>query len=466
MSLLSIKPLQRLVSYYRDPDYFRELFRIGIPIAFQQLTFSLLNMVGNVLVGQRGDVAMAAVSVAGQIYFLLNLFLFGVASGSAMVTAQLWGKRDVASIRKVLALCLWLSLGISGLFLLVSECFPVQILSIYSGDPAVLALGSAYLRIMAGSFLFFAVTFSYALVLRSMGNVKLPVGVSVASLALNILLAYGFIFGRLGLPELGVVGAAWAMLISRFLECAALLLFTYLGRSPAAASWRELLSFDGRFFVQVMKPVWPVILNELLWSLGISAYNAVYGHIGTDALAAINILSSVDAVAMVLFMGISNGTSVAVGNRIGAGDADAAYRYVGRSIGLGTALALVVGAAVWLLRAPVISLYKISPQAAASAYELLTILGALLWMRMTNMTLIIGMLRAGGDTRFSLFLDGLVIWILGVPMALLGAFVLRLPVQWVYLMVMSEEATKYVLGLRRYFSRKWIHDLTHLGAVG
>ncbi|MEZ0396222.1 MAG: MATE family efflux transporter [Anaerolineales bacterium] len=465
MSLVCFKPIQRLVGYYRDPAYFRELFRIGMPIAFQQFVFSLLNMVGNVLVGQRGDVAMAAVSVAGQIYFLLSLFLFGVASGSAMVTAQLWGKRDVPTIRKVLALCLWLSLGISGLFLLVSEFFPVQILSIYSSDPAVLALGSAYLRIMAGSFLFFAVTFSYALVLRSMGNVKLPVGVSVASLALNILLTYGFIFGKLGLPELGVLGAAWAMLIARLLECVVLLLFTYLGRSPAAASWSELCSFDGKFFLRVMKPVWPVILNELLWSLGISAYNAVYGHIGTGALAAINVLSSVDNIAMVLFMGISNGTSVAVGNRIGAGDVESAYRYVGRSIGLGTALALVVGAAVWLLRAPVVSLYKISPQAAASAYQLLTILGGLLWLRMTNMTLIIGMLRAGGDTRFSLFLDGVIIWVLGVPMALLGAFVLHLPVQWVYLMVMSEEAAKYVLGLRRYVSRRWIHDLTHLSVA-
>jgi putative MATE family efflux protein len=457
--------LRRAVAYYRDPAYFRQLFRIGLPLAFQQFFFSLLNMVGSVLVGQRGDTAMAAVSVAGQIYFLLSLFLFGVASGSAMVTAQLWGKRDIPNIRKVLALCLWLSLGISGLFLLASETIPAPILSIYSGDPEVIALGSAYLKILAAAFPFFAVTFSYGLVLRSIGNVKLPVGVSVASLTLNILLAYGWIFGKLGLPELGVLGAAWAALVSRVLECIVILILTYASRSPAAASPRELLSFDGHFFVRVMKPVLPVILNELLWSLGITAYNAVYGHIGTEALAAMNILSTVDGIAMVLFMGISNGTSVAVGNKIGAGETETAYRYVGRSIGLGIALAVLVGLLVWLLRAPVISLYKVSPQAAASAYSLLTILGGLLWMRMTNMTLIIGMLRAGGDTRFSLFLDGFVIWILGVPMALLGAFVFHLPVHWVYLMVMSEEATKFLLGLRRYFSRKWIHDLTHLGTV-
>lgn len=460
-----LQPLWRLFAYYRDPAYFQQLFRIGIPIALQQFFFSLLNMAGNVMVGQRGDVAMAAVGVAGQIYFLLSLFLFGVASGSAMVTAQLWGKRDVPGIRKVLALSLWLSLGISGFFLLVSELLPTQILSIYSSDPAVLVLGSAYLKILGGSFIFFAITFGYSLVLRSMGNVKLPVTISVASLGLNILLAYGFIFGKLGLPELGVVGAAWAALISRLVECFALLLSVYLSRSPAAASPGELLSFDRRFFVRVMRPVLPVILNELLWSLGISAYNAVYGHIGTEALAAVNILATAEGIAAVPFMGLSNGTSVAVGNKIGAGDPETAYRYVGRSIGLGTGLALLVGGLVWALRAPVISLYKISPQAAASAYHLLTVLGGLLWLRMTNMTLIIGMLRAGGDTRFSLILDGFIIWILGVPMALLGAFVFHLPVQWVYLMVMSEEAAKYILGMRRYFSRKWIHDLTHLSAA-
>jgi putative MATE family efflux protein len=285
-------------------------------------------------------------------------------------------------------------------------------------------------------------------------------------LGLNILLSYGLIFGKLGLPEMGVLGAAWAAVISRILECVALLGITYISRSPVAATLKELVTFDAHFFLRVMKPVLPVILNELLWSLGITAYNAVYGHISTEALAAINILSTVDNLALVFFMGLSNGTSVAVGNNIGAGDQEKAFRYAGRSLGLGVVLASIVGTTVLLMRNPVISLYNVSPETADFAFRLLTIHGVFLWIRATNMTIIIGLLRAGGDTRFSLVLDGFIIWVLGVPMALLGAFVLHLPIYWVYLMVMSEEVMKFILGLQRYFTRKWIHDLTHLSGVG
>jgi len=452
--------VRRVADYYRDPEYFRQLFKIGIPVALQQAIFSLLNMVGYVMVGQRGDVAMAAVGVAGQVYFLLNLFLFGIVSGSAMVTAQLWGKGDILNIRKVLALCLWMSIAISGIFVILAETIPAQIVGFYSSDPQVIALGSDCLRILAGAFIFFAITFSYGLILRSVGNVKLPVSISVASVVLNILLSYGLIFGKLGLPEMGVLGAAWAAFISRVLECVTLLAVTYATRSPVAASPRELMSFDSRFFARVMKPVLPVILNELLWSLGITAYNAVYGHIGTEALAAINIALTVDNLAMALFMGAGNATSVAVGNLIGAGEKEKAYRYAGRSLGLGIGLAVLVGVIVLLTRDPVIALYKVSSEAADAAYRILTILGLFLWIRMTNMIVIIGILRSGGDTHYSLFLDGVIIWILGVPMAVLGGFLLHLPVYWVYLMTMSEELTKCILGLRRYFSRKWIHDLT------
>lgn len=456
---------ERVVDYYRDPEYFQQLFKIGIPIALQQAIFALLNMVGYVMVGQRGDVAMAAVGVAGQVYFLLNLFLFGIVSGSAMVTAQLWGKRDILNIRKVLALCLWMSIAISGIFMILAELIPAQIVGFYSSDPQVIALGSDYLRILAGAFIFFAITFSYGLVLRSVGNVLLPVGISIASLVLNILLSWLLIFGKFGLPELGVLGAAWAAFISRVLECVALLVVVYGTRSPVAASLRELFSFDGRFFVRVMKPVLPVIINELAWSLGITFYNKAYGHIGTVALAAINIMATVDNLALALFMGISNATSVAVGNSIGAGEQEKAYRYAGRSLGLGTVLAVLVGAVVLLTRNPVISMYKVSPEAADAAFRLLTILGLFLWIRGTNMTIIVGLLRGGGDTLFSLGLDGLIIWILGVPMAFLGAYALHLPIHWVYLMVMSEEVAKWILGLWRYFTRKWIHDLTHLSTA-
>ena len=418
-------------------------------------------MLGVIFVGQKGDAAVAAVGLAGQIAFLLNLVHFGIISGAAMFTAQFWGKRDIPNLRRVLGLCLMLAISASLIFFTLSQLFPSQILRIYSKDPAVIELGTNYIRTFSWTFLFFAITFSYAVVMRSTGNVKTPTDQSVSgALLISTFLSYSLIFGKFGLPELGIQGAAVAAVIARFLECVTLLIVIYTRNSPVAASFRELTGFDRVFFGKVIKPMLPVILNELFWSLGITTYNIIYGRMGTQSYAAINIVSTIEQVAFVVFIGISNATSVLVGNRIGAGKEEEAYRYAGRSLGLGILGGIFLGIVLQLVKVPVLSLYKVSPEVIQNASSIINIVSLFLWVRVNNMTTVVGILRAGGDTRFSLFLDGIIIWIVGVPMAYLGAFVFHLPVYFVYLCAMSEEATKWILGINRYFSRKWINNLT------
>ena len=204
-----------------------------------------------------------------------------------------------------------------------------------------------------------------------------------------------------------------------------------------------------------------MILNELFWSLGVTTYNAIYAHIGTASIAAINIFSTVDQMALVLFFAFTSGTSVLVGNRIGAGDGEAAYKYAGRSLGLVFVLALLAGLFVYSISGALLSLFKVDPQVLDYARRLLMISCSLLWLRSMNAMLIVAIMRAGGDTVFAMFLDGFIIWIVGVPMAWLGAFYFHLPVYFVYLMIMSEETAKWILGMGRFLSKKWIHDLTH-----
>ncbi len=457
---------QRVIGFYKDPEYFDNVRKIALPIIMQQLMFSLLNMLGIVFVGQKGDASVAAVGLAGQIAFLLNLVHFGIISGAAMFTAQFWGKRDIANLRRVLGLCLILAISASLIFFILAQFFPSQILRIYSKDAEVIALGTNYIRTFSWTFLFFAVTFSYALVMRSTGNVKLPTTVSVGALFISTVLSYSLIFGKFGFPELGIQGAAVAMVIARFLECVTLLTVVYATKSPVAASFRELTGFDRVFFGKVIKPMLPVILNELFWSLGITTYNIIYGRMGTQAYAAMNIVATIEQVAFVVFIGVSNATSVLVGNRIGAGKEDEAYVYAGRSIGIGIVGGLLLGLVLQLVKGPVLSLYKVSPEVIENASYIINVVTFFLWIRVNNMTTVVGILRAGGDTRFSLFLDGIIIWIVGVPMAYLAAFIFGLPVYFVYLFAMSEEAVKWVLGIRRYLSRKWINNLTmHVEAV-
>jgi len=453
---------RKVVEFYKDPDYFTNLQRIALPIFIQQLMFSGLNLLAGIFVGQKGDASVAAVGLAGQIAFLLNLVHFGIISGAAMFTAQFWGKRDIPNLRRVLGLCLMLALSASLVFFALAQFWPSQILYIYSKDPVVIELGANYIRTFSWTFIFFGITFSYALVMRSTGNVKLPTTVSVGALLISTFLSYSLIFGKFGLPELGIQGAAVAMVIARFLECVTLLTIIYTRGSPVAASFRELTGFDRVFFGRVIKPMLPVMLNELFWSLGITAYNVIYGNMGTQSYAAINIVSTIEQVAFAVFMGVSNATSVLVGNRIGAGKEDEAYRYAGRSLGLGVVGGIFLGILLHFIKAPVLALgwNKVSPEVLQNASNLLTIVSLFLWVRVNNMTTVVGILRAGGDTRFSLFLDGLIIWIVGVPMAYLGAFVFHLPVYFVYLFAMSEEAAKWILGINRYLSRKWINNLT------
>ncbi|MEO7838938.1 MAG: MATE family efflux transporter, partial [Anaerolineales bacterium] len=256
--------IRKVLDFYRDPEYFSEVKKIALPIIIQQLMFSLLNMLGVVFVGQKGDASVAAVGLAGQVAFLLNLVHFGIISGAAMFTAQFWGRRDVPNLRRVLGLCLMLALSASLIFFVLSQFFSSEILRIYSKDAAVIALGTSYIRTFSWTFIFFAITFSYSFVMRSTGDVKTPSIISVGALILSTFLSYSLILGRFGFPELGIQGAAVAAVIARLLECIALLLAIYSGKSPVAASLRELTDFDAKFFGKVIKPMLPVMLNELL----------------------------------------------------------------------------------------------------------------------------------------------------------------------------------------------------------
>jgi putative MATE family efflux protein len=453
---------QRWITFLADREYFSRLIHIAVPIALQTFVMNSLNLVGVMMIGQLGETRLAAVGLANQIFFLLQLLLFGINSGCAMFTAQLWGRQDVPNIRKVLALAIWLSLAVSSLFLLLAAAAPQVALGIYSKDAQVVLLGGNYLRIFGWAFLFFAVSSSYSFVLRSTGNVHLPLYVSMGALSFNMLLSYMLIFGKFGAPRLEVEGAAIAGLVSRILECSVLLWITYRKKLVIAISLREMFQVDLAFARKVLHPVIPVALNELFWSLGITTYNIVYARIGTEAIAAMNIASAIDGVAITIFIGIANACAILVGNLIGAGDEKKAYEYAGRSILLAILCAFMVGGIIFAGSDLILGFYKVTSQVIVHANQVLTIISLMLWIRMTNLMLFIGVFRSGGDTRFAFILDGVIIWVVGVPLAAVGAFVFHFPVNIVYLLVMTEEVTKCAIGIVRFFSKKWIHNLVQV----
>jgi putative MATE family efflux protein len=440
------------------------MLALAIPVAFQQFITASLSMIDVLMVGRLGETSVAALGLANQIFFLLILFLFGVTSGMAIFTAQYWGKGDIENIHKVLGICLVFAVLVATGFTLAATLVPETLMSFYTEDQEVIRLGSEYLRIVGLSYVMMAVAVSYISVLRSITMVKLTMVVAVIALGLKTLLAYLLIFGIGPFPALGVRGAAIGTAFGWAFECILLLVLVYVQKTPLAANPLTFFRFSRPFALTVLKTSMPAAINEVLWSLGITTYNAVYGHIGTDAIAAVNINATIEEMVFVLFMGLGNACAIMVGNRIGSGGKDMAFEYGRRFLILGVAMAVMGGMLVLSARNFVIGLYPLSPSGTLNLYGLMTVYAFSSWLRVFNFMLFIGALRAGGDTRYSMFTELFSIWVVGVPAALIGGFVLDLPVYGVYALVLLEEAVKAVIVFRRFLSRRWIHDLVNVPA--
>ncbi len=450
------------LSFLKDRTFLRELLVIAIPISFQQLINASLNMIDVIMVGQLGETAIAALGLSNQVFFVLILILFGLTSGMAIFTAQFWGKQEIEPIRKVLGISLITSILVALIFTFAAIFIPETVLGFYTKDAEVIKLGSSYLRIVGFTYIPIAIATAYIAILRSIQLIRLTVIATVSALIFKTILGYGLIFGIGGLPALGVRGAAIGTASGWTLELILLLIFIYTQKTPLAANPLTFFSFDLAFFTRVLRTVLPAVANEMFWSLGITTYNAIYAHIGTDSIAAINVNATLEELGFVVFIGLGNACAVLVGNRIGAGRMNEAYEVVRRVIILGVAFALSVGLIIFFLRDVVVGLYDLSPSGENNVRWLLLVMASTLWIRMFNFSIFIGALRAGGDTRFALIMEICSIWLIGVPAAYVGAFVLHLPVYFVYLMVVLEEVAKAFVSAWRFRSRKWIHDLVNI----
>lgn len=450
------------MSFLQDKPFIRAALALAVPIAFQQFITAGLNMIDVLMVGQLGETAVAALGLANQIFFLLVLFVFGVTSGMSIFTAQFWGKGDAESIRKVLGICLVVAASVAAMFSLAAVFIPETLMSFYTEDDMVIKLGSDYLRIVGLSYVLMAIAFSYISILRSITQVTLTVIVSVVALALKTAIGYTLIFGHFGLPALGVRGAAIGTATGWAFECILLLILVYAMKTPLAANPLSFFKFNRAFLVNVLRTSMPAALNEVIWSFGITLYNAVYARIGTDAIAAININATIEELMFVLFIGLGNACSVMVGNKIGEKDKETAFEYSRRFTIMAVTLALCGGVIVYFSRGFVAGLYQVSQSATFDLIHIMLVYSLSAWLRVYNFMLFIGALRAGGDTRFAMFTELFSIWLIGVPAALIGGFVLHLPVYYVYALVLLEELVKAIFVTRRYLSRKWVHDLVNV----
>jgi putative MATE family efflux protein len=442
------------------PSFTSDLTRIAAPIALQNLVSALVNMIAMVMVGRLGAASLAAVGLGNQIFFLLTLFLFGVATGGGVFIAQYWGRKDIRGLRRTLGFSLLIGLSVGLLFAIAAFTAPAFIIGLYSRDPEVIALGATYLRIVSGSYLPFALSSVLGLSLRSIERVRLPLVATTLSLVLNVFLSWILIFGEFGLPALGVAGAAWATVIARLLEAGILVTVAVARRAPLIGPVRELLDWGMGWPTRFLTIAWPVILNEVTWSLGITLYNVVFARLGTGAIAAFNVVNTVNQLALVLIIGMANAAAVMIGKKIGEGREDIAFLWARRFAVLAPTIGLAMGFLIVPFGAALPLLYDLDPAVIAEARSMLIVLAATFPFKVFNITLIVGICRAGGDTRFSMFYDLAGVWGLGVPLSALGAFVWGLPAWAVFLLTASDDIAKSFVGVWRLLSKRWIRNVT------
>jgi putative MATE family efflux protein len=426
----------------------------------QNLVNSFVNVVDTVMIGRLGTTEIAAVGLGNQVFFFFTIVLFGICSGGAIFTAQFWGKHDLSGIRKNTGLCLVLNSSVGIIFTIAVIAAPRRIVGIYSRDPAVIEAGAAYLRTLAPCFLPFGISFAFTLTLRSVEKVRLAMVTTIIALLINVVLNYFFIFGAGPIPAMGVTGAAIATVIARIVEMIILVSVSYVKHYAPAGTLRELTSFPAGFITRFFRITTPVIINETLWSLGITVQNIILGRTHTDAIAAFNITNTFAQLTWVIFMGLGNGVAVLIGKKIGEGEDRTARDYADRI----TIFAPLMAAAAVFILIPLSRLipfiFNVNPQVLSHITAMFIILCCVYPSRAFNMSMVVGICRAGGDTVFCAIYDLAFLWLASLPLAALAGFYFHAPIWIIYLCLFAEDPLKFITGIWRLRSGKWLRNVT------
>jgi putative MATE family efflux protein len=442
-----------------EPSFTRKFLRLFLPAATQSLFFNLIGIFDVLMVGQLGDVPVAAVGLSGQLAFLLNLTLFGATGGAAVYMAQYWGAGDRANLRRVLGMTMGLCLATAALFAFFALVFSRQVLSLYTDDPQVITAGASILRIVGWSYIFSAVTTTFYAGVRSTGNTRLPMIIGVTFLCLTTLTNYVLIFGKLGLPAMGVRGIATGRAICTIAECLVLLGILYRLHSPVAAPPAEFFRFNLAFVRAHLQRIFLVLANEFVWALGVNINSAILARLGTSAYAGYNIATTIIGSGFFMTMGCATSASIMVGHAIGAGRQEEAYQMARRILLVNLVGSFVIGMVLVALRGWVVTLYQVEEATRQAAAAIILVGGLFFWLRSQDGMFVVGILRGGGDIRFGALLDVGGLWLAAIPAVAITVLIFHMPIHWVYAGMLLENLVKAVGGLIRFRSRKWIKNI-------
>ena len=438
--------------------FFKTVCALAVPVALQSMLQSSFSMVDQIMIGQLGSVSVAGVGLAGKFASIYSVVIAAVGTVAGIMIAQYLGQKNRQALRRGFYTNLWIGLGIAVGFTALCILLPGQIMGLYTTDPATRQAAAAYLTILSGSFLPMAGAVLLSTLFRCTDRPRLPLYASIAAALINTGLNYILIFGKLGFPPMGARGAAIATVVSQWVNV--LLMVGMLGRksiltaepdSPRRAvgtNWRQYLAM-----------LLPILICEVAWSLGENVYAAIYGHMGTDASAAMTLTNPIQGLLIGALCGLSQAAGVIIGRKLGSGAYEQAYADAKRLLLYGAVGAGILSAAVILTSGLYVEIYSVEETVKVFTRQILAVYGLIAPFKVMNMILGGGILRSGGRTQYVMFIDMIGTWCFGVPLGLLGAFVLKLSIPAVYFLLSLEECVRFGISLAVFRKRSWMQRL-------
>lgn len=441
-------------------NYLAMLFSVAIPIALQNLINVGVSTADTLMIGNISEVQLSGISQANQIYFIFTTILFGLASGSIVLTAQYFGKGELGPIRTLIGFMMRIGM-LSGLLIgTIVAVFPSQAMGVFTNESEVIEYGSRYLRIVAFSYIFSGFTGVYLMGLRGIKNVKVSMYIYGISLVLNVGLNYILIYGKLGLPRLEIEGAAIATLISRITESILVIFYMYKKEKVLHMRLSCLVEKSRSYWRTLARYSIPVLMSEVNWGLGLAVQAAIIGRLGVSFLTAASFISIVQQLGGIILIGIGVGSGIIIGNLVGEGKEKEAKKLAITLLKLSIIIGAIVALAVILLRPIAPNFIHASEDTAAFIRQMLFVSAYLLFFQSLTILTMAGILRGAGDTIFCATFDVLTLWGIKLCGGLLTSVVLHLPPVWIYFILSSDEMMKALFSVPRVLRGRWIHDTT------
>ena len=444
--------------------FYKNALWIMLPIALQNLMDTAVNSADVIMLSYVSQDALSASSLAGQVYFIMSNLIYGLSSASAIMAAQYWGKGDCRTVERVLGVSLRIALMVSVPFALAAAVCPSAIMRIFTDDPALIAEGEKYLRVVSASYVLGAFAQIYLSVMRSVERVMITAVIHCSAVIMNVALNACFIFGIGPFPKMGIVGVALATSVTRAAEVLVCLVDGRMCRRITLRA-RDLFAKGGQLVRDFLRIAVPAAGNDIVWGLAFSVYSVILGHLSSDIVAANSVTTVVRNLGTVMCFGTASAAGIVLGKTLGENKLEEAKVYARRFVGMAVWTALIGGAAVVLLRPLVMQFMHLSvkdaTQTAKDYLGLMLYINAYYIMGVSlNTMLICGIFRSGGDVRYGLICDAVSMWVYAVPVGLFCAFVLKLPEMWVYFIMCLDEFVKLPVNFWYYRKRKWLKNIT------